>query len=212
MKLSSRRFRTLVLTLAAPAAAFLAGAPSAHAGPLVASANDCASQELSQPFAPWLDPAHYTLAPNGGFEESPSSWDLRGGASPVSGNEPYYVRADGDSTSLRLPSGSSATSSAMCVGIEHPTLRLFARNSGSPLSTLKVEVHFEDAFGNVHSAPLGVVSSSGAWQPTLPMVLGVNLLPLLPGEHTPVAFQFTPRGEGGKWQIDDVYVDPYRRS
>ena len=50
-------------------------------------------------------------------------------------------------SSLKLPSGSSAKSAAMCVGIEHPTLRLFARNTGSPLSALKVEVHFEDCAG-----------------------------------------------------------------
>jgi hypothetical protein len=37
-----------------------------------------------------------------------------------------------------------------------------------------------------------------------------NLLPLLPGELTPVRFRFTPVGLGAAWQIDDVYVDPFR--
>jgi hypothetical protein len=37
-----------------------------------------------------------------------------------------------------------------------------------------------------------------------------NLLPLLPGAHTPVAFRFTPQ-LGGEWAIDDVYVDPFQR-
>ena len=37
-----------------------------------------------------------------------------------------------------------------------------------------------------------------------------SLLPLLPGDRTPVAFQFTPLL--GDWQIDDVYVDPRRFS
>ena len=36
-----------------------------------------------------------------------------------------------------------------------------------------------------------------------------NLLPLLPGDMTPVEFRFTPL-LGGDWQIDDVYVDPFR--
>ena len=36
----------------------------------------------------------------------------------------------------------------------------------------------------------------------------VNLLALVPGERTAVAFRFTPRGLGS-WLIDDVYVDPY---
>ena len=38
-----------------------------------------------------------------------------------------------------------------------------------------------------------------------------NLLPLLPGEMTAVAFRFTARG-GASWAIDDIYVDPKRRS
>jgi hypothetical protein len=34
-----------------------------------------------------------------------------------------------------------------------------------------------------------------------------NLLGVLGGSHTPVAFRF--RADGGDWLIDDVYVDPY---
>ena len=49
----------------------------------------------------------------------------------------------------------------------------------------------------------------GAWQPTLPFPVLASLLPLLPGSKTPVAFRFTPAG-AGSWQIDDVYVDPWR--
>ncbi len=126
---------------------------------------------------------------------------------------PTTSATQGDSQSLKLPSGSSAKSATMCVGIEHPTLRLFARNTGSPLSALKVEVHFEDALGNARSLPIGLVAAGSSWQPTQPMLIGVNLLALLlPGEQTPVAFEFTPVGFGGNWRIDDVYVDPYRRS
>lgn len=212
MNTRTRRLRTRLLALALPITGMLVAAPSAQAGPLVASAGDCGTQELTQPFMPWIDPAHYTLAPDGGFEGGGSSWALSGGAAVVSGNEPYYVRDASDTKSLKLPAGSSATSSVMCVGIEHPTLRLFARNTGSPLSTLRVKVLFEDALGEVRSLQIGEVSASGEWHPTAQMVLGVNMLPLLPGEHTPVAFEFTPQGAGGKWRIDDVYVDPYRRS
>jgi hypothetical protein len=97
------------------------------------------------------------------------------------------------------------------VGLEHPTLRVFARNTGSPFSALKVEVHFEDAVGNVHSLQIGIVGAGSSWQPTQPMLVTANLLALLPGEQTPVAFEFTPES-GGNWRIDDVYVDPYRRS
>jgi hypothetical protein len=36
-----------------------------------------------------------------------------------------------------------------------------------------------------------------------------NLLPLLPGNYTPVSFRFRAIG-GGSWWIDDFYVDPRR--
>jgi hypothetical protein len=58
--------------------------------------------------------------------------------------------------------------------------------------------------------PIGIVLGGSAWGPTLPMPVIANLLPLLPGDLTPVRFRFTPAGIGGAWQIDDVYVDPYR--
>ena len=126
------------------------------------------------------------------------------------GNEPFYVHAKGEKYSLSLPAGSSATTPTQCVGLAHPTLRFFARNTGSPLSLLKVEVLLEDNLGLVKRLPIGVVAGTSTWAPTLPMPVIANLLPLLPGERTPVRFRFTPVGIGGKWQIDDVYVDPFR--
>lgn len=201
--------RNLIIALGTLAAVF-AFAPAAQAGSLVAAAPDCDDQELAQVFLPWLDPAHYTLAPNGGFENGSSKWDLSGGAQVAHGNESHHVGGDKDSRSLSLPAGSSATSAAMCVGIEHPTLRLFARNTGSLLGTMEAEVLFEDAGGNVSVLTIGVFGAGPSWEPTAVMPIVANLLPLLPGDHTPVAFRFTPHG--GDWQIDDVYVDPYRRS
>jgi hypothetical protein len=41
------------------------------------------------------------------------------------------------------------------------------------------------------------------------MTVTASLLPLLPGQHTPVSFRFTALG-GGDWQVDDLYVDPFR--
>jgi hypothetical protein len=60
----------------------------------------------------------------------------------------------------------------------------------------------------VLTAPIGVVTGGG-WAPTLPMTVVANLLPLLPGDQTAVAFRFT--AVAGSWQIDDVYVDPWNR-
>jgi hypothetical protein len=187
-----------------------AAAPSAaSAGVLVANAPSCGSESLSQVFLPWLDLASYTLAP-GGAAESGDGWSLTGGAAAVSGNEPWHVDKASDSGSLARPARSSATTGVACVGLDHPTLRFFARSSGTGLlSALAVSVRFEDAFGNVLTAPIGVVlPTGGAWTPTLPYVVCASLLPLLPGSYTPVEFGFAPVG-AGTWNIDDVYVDPY---
>jgi hypothetical protein len=203
------RTRRIAALLAASFTVFGIGASSASAGPLVASATDCNAQTAEQPFLPWADPASYVLAPNGTFESGADGWSLTGGADAVSGNEPYYVHGSGESSSLRMPAGSSATSASMCVGIEHPTLRVFARNGGSALSTLRVDALFEDSLGAVHSAPIGLVGGGSNWQLTPQMSVVVNLLALLPGEHTAVAFRFTP--QGGAWTIDDLYVDPWQK-
>jgi hypothetical protein len=202
--------KALVIALLAALTA-LTGAPAAQAGPLVESAEGCANVSLERPFIRWLDPNNYFLAPNGGFESGASRWSLDG-ASVVDGNEPYYVHGTGESKSLSIPSGASATSDTACVGLNEPTIRLFVKSSSaSPLSRLKVEVLYEDAFGNVRSATIGSVPALGAttWTPHLPMLIGVNLLALI-GDQTPVEFRFTAQGSAG-WKIDDVYVDPRQR-
>ena len=182
--------------------------PTAAAGPLVDAAPPCGDQVLEQPFTPWLDPFSYTLVPDGGVEAGAAGWTLTGSAGVVEGNEPFQVGSAGDHRSLSIPNGSSATTPAVCVGVEHPTLRFFARNSGSFLSSLQVSVVFEDVAGIQTSLPIGVVAG-GSWSPTLPMPVVANVLSLLSGGETAVAFRFTPVGFGGSWRIDDVYVDPY---
>jgi hypothetical protein len=194
--------------LVAATAVTLAMAAPAHAGVLVASAQGCEAKASSQVFLRWLDPLRYEQAP-GGAAESAKGWTLSGGAKVVAGNEPWRVGGSGAS-SLQLPRGSRATTGVMCVGIGHPVMRFFARRtSGWLLDSLKVEVLFEGAGGQVNSLPIGLVLAGGSWQPTLPFPVLASLLPLLPGEQTPVAFRFTPVGSG-TWQVDDVYVDPWR--
>ncbi|HYF53508.1 MAG TPA: hypothetical protein VEA41_04555, partial [Salinarimonas sp.] len=57
--------------------------------------------------------------------------------------------------------------------------------------------------------PVGTVKAGTDWSVTPVQVIVANLLPLMPGDKTPVAFRFTPQGTSG-FQIDDVFVDPYR--
>src|SRR5690242_6810854 len=132
--------RAWLVGVAALAIALPAPAAAAAEGVL----GSCPASEYEQPFAPWLDFASYVLAPNGGLEAGAAGWSLEGGAAVVDGNESFDVRGEGDTKSLSLPSGSSATTSSMCVDPASPDLRLFVRNSGSLLSTLRVEVLYTD--------------------------------------------------------------------
>ncbi len=165
-----------------------------------------AGSSTARVFAPWLDPAQYFLAPDGGYEAGAEGWDLDG-ASVVDGNEPFEVSGPG-TRSLALASGAAATSPVVCVGIDRPTIRFFAkRTGGSLLSSLRVDVNFVGPLGLPLTLPVGVVTGSSSWQPSSVMVVAASLLPLLPGERTPVTFTFTP--QDGAWLVDDVHVDPY---
>jgi hypothetical protein len=172
----------------------------------------CPDYPVQRPFAPWLDLTYYTLAPNGGLESGSSGWSLSGGAAVLPGNERFFVRAPGDGYSLFLPSGSSATTSTTCVEFLDPVVRLFVMNTGSLLSTLKVEVLYNDAFGTPRAVPIAFLLGGARWQPTLPTLFLANLLfpPLVTDGKVDVAFRFTPRGSLSGWRIDDVYVDPFK--
>lgn len=203
--------RLLAAAVTSAAALFLVAAPSANAGILVKSATDCTTPPLEQPFTHWGDNSSYVLAPQGSFETGAGGWSLNG-ASVGSGNESYYVGGGSDSHSLKIGPGGSAVTPTMCVGLDKPTLRFFARSSGGllGLSTMAVSVRFETSLGLVAELPIGVVLPSGTWKPSLPMPILANLLPLLPGQETPVQFRFTP--VGATYYIDDVYVDPRNRA
>lgn len=202
--------RRILAPLTAMAALFALGAGSAHASLLVAPGEGCNEYTSSQVFLPFADVASYTKAPGADFENAASPWDLSN-ASVVNGdNEPYYVGSANDSKSLALGSGGVATSPAMCVGLQNPTLRVFyKRTSGSLLSSLRVDALFVDSLGNTQSLTIGTLGGvTGAWKLSPQMAIVANLLPLL-DEGTPVAFRFT--ASGGSYAIDDAYVDPWSR-
>ena len=202
--------RALLAAITAVAMTGAVAAP-ANAGILTASADDCGDETLTKPFAQFGDNADYKLVAGGSFESGTSGWTLARGAKVVSGNEPWKVGGSGHARSLVLPAGSTAISPVSCVGLAEPTVRFFAKKNRAPLlgvSTLAVSVYVKTSLGLTVPVPVGVVLGNGQWKPTPPMLIVANLLPLLPGDRTPVAFQFTP--VLGDWQIDDLYVDPWR--
>lgn len=162
-----------------------------------------------QPFAPWQDFGDYLLAPDGGLENGAAGWDLSGGAAAVEGNETFQVGGAADHRSLSIPADGSGTTAQFCVGVEHRTMRFFARTSGA--SVLQVDAVYAKRTDKEKSVRLGTFTAGSAWAPSPVVPLEVNEIAPDYANALPVSLRFTARGEGS-WQIDDVYVDPYRKS
>jgi hypothetical protein len=205
--LMRNRTRTSLIAASVAAAALAIGAPTASAGLLVASAPDCSAKPTTAAFSKVDgDTTQYWLPPGGGFEAGSPGWSLTGRASVESGNEPWKLAGANDSRSLKLPPGASATSPVVCIGIEHPAVRLVAKSSGL-LPTLAVDVITETSLGLKAAVPAGVLLPSGQWKPSPKLIVLSSLLPLFPGDHTPVQFRVTSVGLG-TWSVDDFFVDP----
>jgi hypothetical protein len=195
--------------LATVALGAVAALPSSASAGLLTESVDCEPKPTSKVFSKWGDQRNYMLAPGGSFEDGAPGWKLNG-ASIVSGNETSYVGGRSHSKSLRLDGGDTATSPEICVGLEHPVIRFFAKNNRLLLSTMTVEVIVHTSLGLKVPVPVGLLLPRSSWKPTPGFLVVANLLPLLPGDYTPVQFRFRAIG-AGSWWIDDFYVDPRRR-
>ena len=211
-----RRARIALLGTLTGAALFAAGPSAANAGVLVASAPSCDNGAISQPFAQFGDDNSYFLAPGGDFEDGAGDW-ADSGARVVADQEPWQVNGAG-SHALNIPAGRSVVSPTICVGLEHPTMRFFAHRSGGGLlaaaSNLVVTARVETSLGLVVEVPVGTLTTltnAAKWNKTPTQLVLASLLPLLPGEHTPIQFRFTAVGTSD-WVIDDVFVDPRARA
>jgi hypothetical protein len=174
------------------------------------SARACSYPGAKPVFAPWGDQHSYVLAPDGGFESGGTGWSLRG-AQVVTGNESYQLNGAADSRSLALPAASSATSPPICMSIDTPLFRFVARNTGDPSSRLRVEAVYS-LLGLVRTNVVNTVTAGPEWEPSKSMstVLGLSTIvgTILPSS---INIRFTPLDSTGKWQVDDLYVDPFAR-
>jgi hypothetical protein len=187
---SVRTTITAALITAATLVAFTVSNAQAASLP----APSCQLSAISQPFLAWGDSTDYELVPGGDFT-GPTSWSLSGAASVATG-------------SLALGDGAVATSPEACVNVAQPTVRFFAR-SDTPGTTIDVAAVFATGQGSV-SIPLGTVAPTAAWEPTPTLTVERVIVPALEGGAGYVALRFT--AEGGTALIDDVFVDPWRKS
>lgn len=201
---AARRGRWAVLAVAFALTAAMAGATSASATTSGTTGGSVSCPgTLERPFLRWADVANYVLVTGGDFEGT-SSWAGSRGVKAVSGNEPWKVRSANDTKSLSIPAGGSVTTGSVCAGLGEPTLRFFGAGGG----LLKVEVLYRTLLGET-SHTVALVGSTG-WSPTLPLPFLANVLGLtsVEGLTTTVRFRFTALGSA--WQLDDVYVDPWK--
>jgi hypothetical protein len=195
--------QNIVLTALSLLVALVAFAGTAQAA--------CRYTGAEQVFGPWGDRHNYVLAPDGGFEAGGTGWSLRGGAQVVDGNESHYVNDGADSRSLSIPAGGSAVSPPICMSLDTPLIRMFARNTGDPSSRLKVEASYK-LLGLVRTKAVSTVVAGPAWVPTQQMSTVLTLSTII-GTLIPSAIQvqITPLDSRGRWQVDDLYVDPFAR-
>lgn len=202
------RLRVVALPVAALAVLGLLAIPGAAfaSSSILAS---CPAQPVSTPFSQWGDANDYYLAPGGSFEGTADQvgWSLSG-ASLTSGNEPFFVNGSGDGQSLTIAGGGTATSPFFCVDNTMASLRFFAQQAvaGGDLQ-VNALVQTHSGVDTVSLADLADGSIS-SWSPTQPIVGDTSGLP--DGQKLMVALQFSVAQSAASWQIDDLYVDPYR--
>ena len=159
----------------------------------------CNLSPLSQPFALWLDPASYELAPGGDFEDS--SWSLTGRATRVPGSERFAATGALGSWSLSLPAGATAQSPSTCVDAAYPTVRMFVSGTG----VVAVSV----VYGGV-VLPAGVAVAAGGWSPSPVSLTSSALAAAASDGSAQVSLRLTTLA--GDVRVDDVFVDPWNRS
>jgi len=206
-----QRNRTRAL-LGATLAIACAAVPAAPAHADLIQTGACDDAALTQPFARWNDDAHYKLAPGGDAEGSLDGWSFSGGARRVSGSEPFAATGRLGSSSFSIPAGGSVTTAATCVNADYPSFRFFAKSSGGLLGLLPVmtvELVYRDGLLGLVAVPVGTVTPGSSWKPS-PVMLSLSVVgAAVAGGEAPLALRF--RSVAGTWQVDDVFVDPFKR-
>jgi hypothetical protein len=74
-----------------------------------------------------------------------------------------------------------------------------------------VNASYRDLCGVKHTTTLAHLSAGSQWRPTSPLQFLDPGLRIIAQTAGTISFTFVAEGTGGNWQIDDVYVDPFRQ-
>jgi hypothetical protein len=143
------------------------------------------------------------LAPFGNFEDATlDGWSFEGGAGPI---------ADEDGNrALELPAGSAATSPAMCIDLNYPTVRFFVRNVLGDDAGLKVQVMYVDHEKAYQPHDVGKLKARVGYG----LTKDIKIDPQRGGKEAGwrrVAFRFVAHKDKGDFHVDNLYVDPRMR-
>jgi hypothetical protein len=168
-----------------------------------ATTQTCSDPVIVNPFTSFGDDRNYVLAPFGDFEGSQlTGWNLEGGAATT---------ADEDSNlSLSLPAGSTATSPAMCIDLDYPTVRFFVRNLLEDGADLTVQVMYVDHKKAYQPHTVAKLKAKHGWG----LTKDIKIDPQRGGKEAGwrrVAFRFVGHKDKGAFSVDNLYVDPRLR-
>ncbi|MEN0011934.1 MAG: hypothetical protein AAGC46_01115 [Solirubrobacteraceae bacterium] len=207
-------FRSLTLG-ALLATAVLPGAASAKQ--LAAPA--CPVQPTTQSFASFGDLADYALAPGGSFESGAAGWTFTN-AGVVAGNETLGLVPGTSSLKLGLSANggaATATSPEFCVNADNPSFRFVSQTARA--AKLGVSYSYRrasDAPDKVRAESTSTLLSAGPlWSPSAITPLATLLTSgnAQEAKYVRITFQLSAADvKAGGASVDDVLVDPYRRS
>jgi hypothetical protein len=183
----------------------LAVAGAALAG--ASNANAACTGGSSQTFKQWGDLNYYSLITNGGFESTSPAWAFTGGAGIVSGNETFNLNSRNDRSSALVPASATATTPSFCVQLDTPLARFVARTGSGPTATMRVDLLCPASGGGSTAVTVARFGGSSSWAPT-PQIPVTACGPAGAGS---VSIQMRVVAETGSWQVDDFYLDPYKK-
>ena len=169
-----------------------------------ATTQTCQDPVVVNPFTSFGDVRDYVLAPFGDFESATlDGWSFEGGAGIV---------ADEDGNrSLDLPAGSAATSPAMCIDLNYPTVRFFVRNMLQDDADLKVQVMYVDHAKAYQPHDVMKLKAKRAYG----LTKDIKIDPQRGGKDAGwrrVSFRFIAQKDKGDFHVDNLYVDPRLRA